>query len=269
MKKSSPPPKGRMRILRRPPERSLIARNPLNTSKPWMNASSRCGRISRQRPRSDSSPTATSIRRKLGAFQLVRMIQRAVEVLGVVEMIALARQEHLELRPDSRRRRSAIRSATVLRAWMTTYLSSLVLATSGVEARVVLLVDDGIVLRVRPDHVLSDLVAQQRLGMLLDVEHRAVVGRPRDRRLPTFGIRSGSVAPVDEILEANRPLAPADVVLRVGEDPAVRADLERADLEELEALGERVDVQHHLLGARASRPCGRESGTPGRSRSGV
>ncbi len=175
----------------------------------------------------------------------------AVEVRGVVEMVASARQEDRELR-----RIGSVRIAQLTRQRAARLdediLAVLGVANARVEALVLLLVDEGVILGVRAQDMLADLVAQQRLGMLLDVKHRAAVRRPGDRRVdigdPVRQCRSGR-----DILEANRPLAAADVVLSVGEDAIVRADLQRANLEEFESRGEHVDIEHHLLG-RVERP---------------
>ena len=97
----------------------------------------------------------------------------------------------------------------------------------------------------------QDLVRPQRLRVLARVEHRVVAGRPshvgghvRDdvRQLP-FRV---------QVPEPHGIAAAADRVHGVRQQPPVGTHLARADFAEGVALGHDIDVEQHLLRARAA-----------------
>ena len=99
MKNSAAPAgiNGWMPILRRPPVRTDSAMKRSNTSKSSMNVSSRCG--TNVLPSSSglaASPIGACIRRKLQRLPIGADDEAIVQVLDLIFVIALVRQEHLE-----------------------------------------------------------------------------------------------------------------------------------------------------------------------------
>ena len=170
----------------------------------------------------------------------------SVEVLGLVLVISLAGQED----PERQFRISRVGVA---------YLGGhgapridddqpLVLGVEDirVESGIVLLIHQAVRPGVRAEQVLSHAQAEQGHRVLLDVENRTAVRGPGQRGL---GILDGvGQRPARrEVLEAERVLAPSDRVVRVGQQAAVRADRQVADLVEVAPLGELGGVEHDLL----------------------
>ncbi len=118
----------------------------------------------------------------------------------------------------------------------------------GIEGVVLLLVHERVGLRVGAEDVPPYAQAEQRLRILLDVEHGTAVRRPDDRRLHVRD-HVRQQRPGLEVLEAQRVLPAPDGVVRECEQPVVGADLEVAQLVEVQAARELDDVEHHLLGS--------------------
>ena len=116
----------------------------------------------------------------------------------------------------------------------------------GVEGLVLLLVDQRVAGGVRAEHVHAHAQAEQRDGVLLDVEHATVVRRPGHGLLD---VRHG----VDERLaglerlEPQRVLASPDRVFGVGEQTVVLTRLERADVVVVEPLRLLAQVDQDLF----------------------
>ena len=116
-----------------------------------------------------------------------------------------------------------------------------------VEAVVLLLVDERVILGVGAAAVPVDLVAEQRLRILADVEQRGVVVGPGERGLGVVDDRGQPGAGL-HVADADGVLAAADGVLRDGGPAAVGAHLEVGDGIELMPLGALVAVEDDLLG---------------------
>ena len=171
----------------------------------------------------------------------------AVEVVDVVLVVALARQEHAEC--QRRVRRVGVAPFGRNRALGLDQDVAVVLGVehAGVEALVLLLVDQHVLRRIRAEHMALHEIAQQRFRVLLDVHDAGAVRGPGEVRLDVLDAVRERLAGF-QVLEAQRVLAPADRVVHVGQDAVVRRDRHRADLVEIVARGERVAVEHHLLG---------------------
>jgi len=169
-----------------------------------------------------------------------------VEVLDVVLVVALARQEHAE-----RERRVVGARVAVLgrdRALRDDEDVALVLGgrDGRVETFVLLLVDQRVGGRIGAEHVAAHAIAEQRLRVLLEVQDAAAVRGPGKVRLHVRD-RAGQYLAGLEVLEAQRVLPAPDRVLGKGQQPVVGRHRRPADLEEAVALGHRVDVEHDLL----------------------
>ena len=185
----------------------------------------------------------------------------AVRVFHLVFVVALARQEHLELElrgggvgvPDLGRDRALRVDQQIL------------LVLGARELRVEALVflrphdgiggDVGVVRAVEP--VTADAKSEQRLRILLDVEERLVVARPDDVVLHV-GQRDRIDLARRELHDLHHVLAAADGVFRPGHELAVGADGDVADLEEIVALRKLVAVEQDFFGRRSSVPARRE-----------
>ena len=87
---------------------------------------------------------------------------------------------------------------------------------------------------------------QQRDRIVLDIEQRLVVLRPRHRRRRILDFVWEHLAG-RQVLDANGELAPSVRVFGVGEQVLVRTDFFSADLEEIVPLRERVGVDQNFL----------------------
>ena len=121
------------------------------------------------------------------------------------------------------------------------------LGQAEVVRRILLLVHHRIIRHRRAQHVPAHAVAQQRVRILLDVEHGAAVVGPDEIRFDVDqGV--GQQFAGHEVLEAHRPLPPADAVLGPGQHATVDRDLVVADLEIGLAGRHRVGIEQQLLG---------------------
>ena len=162
-------------------------------------------------------------------------------------MAALAGQEDAEL--ERRVRRVGVADFARLGALGHDQEEAAVLGggDAGVEAEVVLLVDERVARRIGAEHVPPHPVAEQGHGILLDVEDARAVGVPgevgldvRDRVRQRLARR--------EVLEAQRVLPPPDGVVDVGQQPVVGCYGVLTDRVVTVAPGELAGIEHHLLG---------------------
>ncbi len=120
-------------------------------------------------------------------------------------------------------------------------------ADADVEPLVLLLVEQGVGGRGRPDLVPVDAVRALRRLVLDGVEEGLPVRGPRDARDAQHPL--GKERARLQVLHGERVLAEARVVRRVREEAPVVRRAERAEGHELLPLGERVQVEEDLLGA--------------------
>ena len=170
-----------------------------------------------------------------------------VEVLDRVLVAALAGQEDAEL--ECRVRRVGVADFARFRALGHDQKEAAVLGVgdAGVEAQVVLLVDEWIACRIGAENVPPHPVAEQRHGILLDVEDARAVGVPGEVGLDVRDRVRQRLAR-GEVLEAHRVLPPPDGVVDVGQQPVVGCYGVLADRVVAVAPCELAGIQHHLLG---------------------
>jgi hypothetical protein len=101
-------------------------------------------------------------------------------VIGLVLVVALPGQDHAELELRIGRVGIALLGRNRALAEDVEVAAVLGRADVHVEALVRLVVHDRVGLRVGAEHVLAHSVPEQRLRVLLDVDHRAIVRGPRD-----------------------------------------------------------------------------------------
>ena len=174
---------GRMLIFLRPPLRTLTAMKRSNTSKSWMNVSSRWAIRSCQSAGFGAPPMGACMRRKFKARQLVRTMKRSAEVLDLVFVIAFVGQKHVKTQG-----RIIGLGIAPLRGHRALHVDEdealgLGLGDAQVEALVGLREQLFVEQRILPEPMLLDVQPEQGLGILLDIEHGGIVVGPCDDRI--------------------------------------------------------------------------------------
>ena len=182
----------------------------------------------------------------------------AVQMVGLVFEIALARRQHGEFAGLGRRRAANFAADRAADADADVLVRTRA-RDAHVEAVVVFLVHEAVLRGRRTQHMRLDALAQQRGGVLFDVVDRAVVVGPDQVRLDVLDAVGIDLAGA-QVLHLQHVLAAADLILGPGEQFIVLAHFGIADAEIALALGHRVLVEqdlfrriHRALAARVDR----------------